>query len=66
MHKKNTDASAELDNIPILRTTCKWKKKEDIKYSTHRVQGICQVCYTGWRTHKIETTLLCNLILFFM
>ena len=46
MHKKNTKALVELDNIPILRTTCKLKKKEDGTYSTHRVQVRCQVCYT--------------------
>ena len=46
VHKKNTEASVELDNIPILRTTCKRKKKEDGKYSTHRVQGRCRECYT--------------------
>ena len=45
--KKHTEASSELYNIPILRTTCKRKKKEYGKYSTHCVQGICQVCYTG-------------------
>ena len=37
--KKHTEASVDLDNIPILRTTCKRKKMEDGKYSTHRVQG---------------------------
>ena len=36
MHQKKTEASVDLDNIPILRTTCKWKKNEDGTYSTHR------------------------------
>ena len=48
--KKHTEASTEIDNIHIPRTTCKRKKKEDGKYSTSRVQGRCQVCYTGWST----------------
>ena len=90
----------EIDNIPILRKTCKPKKNEDGTYSTHRVQVRCQVCYTCRPTtyfslcedrdgaqlffvihgmeeivlrrimnlniHKIETTILCNSILFIM
>ena len=47
MQKQNTESSAELDNIPILRTTCKRKKKEDDTYLTHRVQQKCQVCDTS-------------------
>ena len=46
----------ELDNIPIFRTTYKRKKKEDGKYSSHRVQGRCQVCYTG------QPTTYCSLL----
>ena len=53
--KKHIEASVELYDIPISRTTCKWKKKEDGTYSTHRVQGRCLVCYT----HR--TTTYCSI-----
>ena len=45
--RTHTEASLELDNIPILSTPCKRKRNKDGSYTTHRVQKRCRVCYTG-------------------
>ena len=67
LHKKNTEASLELDNIPIFRTTCKRKKKdmEHIQHTAYKEDIEC-VIHVGQQpiSHfsKIETanSFFCN------